>query len=659
MNRRIALLFAMFFLCQTLFVSTASSQISIPRQNMISNGDFMSRDPQQRPLHWVLGKGMQTATISSEERHSSLKDDQSLKIEDTANTSNVLVRSVKTVANPGTNYIATGWVKSKSGTPATFSIEFWDQNDKRIAIKSVTPSPAAEWKEQTIITAAPDKCTHVTVSINTTKIDQGISYWDDVKLVYEEVYNPQLINGRREMFVDDYRIQDMRDVQRVVNSGVKSKPLINPTEPWEGTSVYIYGTVLHNQPDSSNYRMWYTCYLTGNYYLCYATSIDGIMWVKPKLGLVDFNGSKQNNICKVGGGTLVYDPVDKDASKRYKLMVFDGGKEKFGYGVHFSPDGFNWTAYDGNPVLTYGDVSNVAYDVERGLFIATTKQRMLISNTSVTPGKNDREAFLSVSKDFINWSAPGAAGSPWTLVVEGDHLDDMLVMSKGGIEANIYGMPVYPYEGIYIGMPWVFDINTYNIGEYAVTGDGKIEPQIAASRDLRHWSRPCRDPLIPIGKSGSWDDGTLYTASTLQLSEKEINLYYGAMNLTHGGNALGQTQYGRIAKAKWRRDGFVSLYNDGDDTGFVTTKVISFDGNELKVNAKVNAGGSLKVEILDTLDKPIEGYKLTQAQAITGDQYSKVVTWQDGSTLEKLLGRKVKLRFYLDGGNLFSYWIEK
>lgn len=447
MHVRINLLCAMFVLSQALF-TPASSQIYIPRQNLLSNGDFMSRDPQQRPLHWFSGRGMQAATISNEERHSSLKDDQSLKIADTLTTGDVLIRSVKTAANPGTRYIATAWVKSGTGTPASFSVEFWDQNDKRIAIQSVTPSPLPEWKEQSIHVTAPDKCTHVTVSMATKETDRGISYWDDIRLVYQTVYDPQLKNGRRELFIDDYRIEDMRDVQRVVNPGVKSKPLINPTEPWEGTSVYIYGTVLYNQPAGSNYRMWYTCYLSGNYYLCYATSADGIKWVKPRLGLVDFNGSKQNNICKVGGGTLVYDPDDKDAAKRYKLMVFDGSKEKFGYGVHFSPDGLSWTAYPGNPVLSYGDVSNVAYDVTNRLFIATTKQRMLVSNTSVTPGKNDREAFVSVSKDFINWISPEAPGSPWTLAVEGDHLDDMLVMSKGGIEANIYGMPVYPYEGI-------------------------------------------------------------------------------------------------------------------------------------------------------------------------------------------------------------------
>lgn len=107
MNRRVALVFEINFIIQTLFISATWSQISVPRFNMISNGDFMSRDPQQRPLHWISGKGLQTATISSEEHHSSLKDDQSLKIADTADANSVLVRSVKKIANPGTKYIAT------------------------------------------------------------------------------------------------------------------------------------------------------------------------------------------------------------------------------------------------------------------------------------------------------------------------------------------------------------------------------------------------------------------------------------------------------------------------------------------------------------------------------------------------------------------------
>lgn len=636
-----------------LFISYSNAQVFIPQQNLLVNADFMSRDPQLRPLDWVMGKGLQTATLSGEEKHSLRKDDQSLKLADSTMQLAALVRSKKIIASPGSTYLAKVWVKTKSGKPGYFMIEFWDQNNANIGSKTGTVTDGPEWQEINLSMIAPDKCTHVTVSISTKIAETGISYWDDVSLVYETTYQPELKTGVRELFMDDIRIEEMIDVQRVVNSATKSKVLINPTEPWEGNSSYIYGTVLENEPSGSGYRMWYTAYLKEHYYLCYATSKDGNTWHKPKLGVFEFNGSKENNICKEGGGTVVYDPVDKDPAKRYKLMMFNGTKELFGYNVYFSADGLNWNHGYNKPVLPYGDVSNVAYDHDKGLFIATTKQRMLVSNTSVTSAKNDRMAFVSVSKDFINWTAPDAPNSLWSLAVEGDEKDDLLVRSKGGIESNVYGMPVYPYEGVYIGFPWMFDINTYGTGEFAVTGDGKIQPQVAVSRDLKHWSRPVRDAIIPLGKAGAWDDGTLYTSTTMQVHEKEMSVYYGAMNLPHGGSTKTQTQYARIAKASWRRDGLVSLHNAGDDTGIITTKTLKFTGNALRVNTKLEKGGNLKVEILDENNQPINESKL-----IENDQFSSIVKWENGVDLTAFSGKLIKLRFHLKRGDIYSYWFE-
>ena len=653
-TNRIALLTIM--LMQLL--CAAKAQVFTPSNNMVANGDFMSRDPFQRPLHWVIGMGLQTATLSGAERHGANKDDQSLKVSDTSATSNILIRTEKRIADPGTLYKASAWVKTKTGSPAGFKLEFWDQNNIAIGTKIVSVEPAANWQQVTIEQKAPDKTTHVTVAIFTGLVQTGLSFWDDVALTYDDNYNPVIQPGVRELFMDDYRIAQMVDMQRVVNQPVKSNILIKATEPWEGNSTYIYGTVLHNQPQGSGYRMWYCAYAKEKYFVCYATSKDGVNWVKPDLGIIDFNGSRHNNICRVGGGTVVYDPDDRDASRRYKMMSFDGViKENFGYNVYFSPDGLNWTHY-AKPVLPYGDVSNIAYDRDKKLFIATTKQRMLVSNTSITPGKNDRAAFVSVSEDFINWHAPGQPNSLWLLAVEGDPDDDRLVMSKGGIEANVYGMPVYPYQGAYIGFPWFFDITTYGNGEFAVTGDGKIQPQVAFSRDLRHWARPVRDPVLPLGKAGAWDDGTLYTSSNMQVSDKEMTVYYGAMNLPHGGNAGNMLQYARIAKASWRRDGFVSLYNDGSDTGSITTKTITFTGKQLKVNTKLNAGGSLRVEVLDKDGNAINGYTAGQSKAINKDQFAATVQWDKGADISALQGREIKLRFHLLGGNLYSYWFE-
>lgn len=636
---------------------TGSAQVYIPGNNMIANGDFMSRDPLQRPLRWTVGTGLQTAIITGAEKHGQNRDDQSLKITDTSVTGSVLVRSEKRIADPGTRYTAIAWVKTKSASPGIFTLEFWDQNNVIIGSGTAAAGPVGGWQQLTIEQQAPEKCTHVTVSITTVAADTGISFWDDIALAYNINYDGVLKANVRELFMDDYRVERMTDMERMVHPGLQSAILIKPTEPWEGSSVYIYGTVLHDEPRGSGYRMWYCAYFQGKYFVCYATSRDGIQWVKPKLGIVAFNGSKQNNICRIGGGTVVYDPDDKDTARRYKMMSFDGEvKENFGYNVYFSPDGLHWTHYP-KPVLPYGDVSNVAYDRDRKLFIATTKQRMLVSNTGVTPGKNDRAAFVSVSADFVNWHAPGQPGSLWSLAVEGDPADDRLVMAKGGIEANVYGMPVYPYQGIYIGMPWFFDIMTYTSGEFATTGDGKIQPQVAVSRDLRHWQRPVRDPVIPLGRAGSWNDGTLYTASTMQVSDREMSVYYGAMDLQHGGSSNGMVQHANIARAVWRRDGLVSLHNGGNDTGSVVTRTIIFTGRQLNVNAKLAPGGWLRVELLDTAGKAISGYQLAQSKPVTGDQYQAVVQWDKGADISQWEGKAIKLRFRLLGGDLYSYWL--
>lgn len=649
------LLFPFLFLSINLF-----AQVYKPNDNLILNGDFTLRDPQQRPLLWFTGTGLQSATISGQQRMTQRTDDYSLKLADSSVASGLFVRSEKRIVNPGTVYTAKVWVKSNADSSANFNLEFWDQNNIKLGTLAASSNDTSAWKELVLTMKAPDKSTHATVTFTTTAAYKGISFCDKVSLKPIRAYDPVIYKNSRELFIDDYRIDSMVDLERVVVPGKKSPILIKPTEPWEGTAVYIYGTVLYDQPKGSGYRMWYGSYKDEKYYLCYATSRDGTHWVKPKLGLIEFDGSKQNNISRVGGGTVIYDAHDKDPERRYKLMSFDPTKERFGYNVYFSKDGLKWNDSHQKPVLPYGDVSNIAYDTAKRLYIATTKQRMLTSNTSVTPGKNDRIAFVSVSKDFITWSAPEEPGSIWTAALEGDPFDDMAVMAKGGIESNVYGMPVYPYHGSYIGFPWMFDIMRYDNGVFAGTGDGKIQPHATVSRDLRIWDRPLsiREPIIPLGKAGAWDDGTLYTASNMLENKNELTVYYGAMNLPHGGSAGSLTQYAHIAKATWRKDGFVALQNEGKDTGTVVTKPITFEGKQLKINAQIKTGGKLFAELLNTDGSVIAGYDLKNFKPIIGDCLNATAAWTKGSDLSKLNGQKIILRLKLFNGSVYSYWFE-
>jgi len=95
--------------------------------------------------------------------------------------------------------------------------------------------------------------------------------------------------------------------------------------PWEGPYCG-YTTVFQ---DGDLYRMYYLGYPDKANYSCYAESKDGIHWTKPELGLIEFKGSKQNNIILAGAQEAdeahnfspLLDPrPGVSASERYKAI---------------------------------------------------------------------------------------------------------------------------------------------------------------------------------------------------------------------------------------------------------------------------------------------------------------------------------------------------
>ena len=112
------------------------------------------------------------------------------------------------------------------------------------------------------------------------------------------------IGSRRELFVDDFLIESLRDAAITPHKPEPRDVVLVFDAPWEGnTSAYV--TIFE---DEGRFRAYYR----GAHYdeatkkaahlevACYAESRDGLKWEKPQLGLVEFNGSKQNNIVWAG-----------------------------------------------------------------------------------------------------------------------------------------------------------------------------------------------------------------------------------------------------------------------------------------------------------------------------------------------------------------------
>lgn len=660
-------------------------------ENILANGNFemQGADPvNPRPLRWwVDSSGLQTLQIvnqrdrdgNSYPEHTQIPgvNCSSLQITDKSAANAVRVRSEKQIAVPGMAYTLTGWVyNAGSGAIPSVLLEFWDQKNARVDSTTINPAGGAAWTRFTTTYTCSTSAgiTHLNVCLASTQgATNVLVYFDDITLRPVAPYATALHPGARELFIDNYRLESFSNVQRTVVPPTKSGPLLGrtPGNAWESDTFLLFGTVLHDQPAGSDrYRMWYRT----NNRMCYATSTDGITWTKPDLGGYEYplgSGNKHNNIAfppeypvgreEPGQMTVVYDTADH-TYKALAARLNEGGPGGYGYFVYTSPTGTgDWkVGNSGDEVLDYNDTSNLAIIAAAppgpSLFIATTKQSLYQAHTSVVT-QNDRAAFVSISTNFTTWTAPGTtAAKSWTLAVEGDFADDRNVRAKGGFEAQIYGMPVQLYQTVLVGIPWMFEVMNYTNGPSGKAGDGPVYPQIAASRDLRLWSRPCREPLIPLGFAGAWDDGSIYTASNFIVTPTEIWLYYGGLNATHGGK-IGQVA--KIGRATWRLDGFVALRNGGDDTGNAVTKAFTVTGaTTLHVNARLNAGGNLKVEILDAAGNPLPGYGLADAIALTGDQLDATVAWNGGSGIGGLAGAGIKLKFHLTGGDLYSYWFQ-
>ena len=201
------------------------------------------------------------------------------------------------------------------------------------------------------------------------------------------------MTAQKQLFIDDQIIEEERGVCRTLNQPAKygGNPILNPIYPWEGR-VTVYGTVTR-EPGDGLFRLWYQGYggmgipPIGSadsgpwkgfdaanllYTIGYATSKDGIFWERSNLGLVEFQGSKDNNLVlrDAAFANVIRDERDPDPSRLYKSLFFEArdpaGTPNMGDGVSvaFSPDGLRWTKYAGNP--GHPEVQRLAYAVGVG-----------------------------------------------------------------------------------------------------------------------------------------------------------------------------------------------------------------------------------------------------------------------------------------------------
>ena len=307
-------------------------------------------------------------------------------------------------------------------------------------------------------------------------------------------------------------------IEIAVQPAQKSDPLVLPDRPWEKQGIgYTSGTYFRN----GKYVMHYSSYMG---FQCVAESADGFHWSKPELGLIEFAGSRKNNIIYQGPGASghIFEDPSATPDERFKLVGMTGGlydrlldkdgnpilmgdefsknfelqetlKEKFhgkwgqlkGFLVGaVSADGLHWKDIRKPLLAEFCDGDNIVrYDPALRKYVGYLRFHVA----------GRRCVGRSETEDFRNFK-------PEAVVLQADALDPP--------DTSIY-------HHAYTRYPGRDDLHLMFPSMFHQARDG-MDIQLAVSHDGLNWVRPDRtNPIIANGPPGSDDGGCIYVGPGL------------------------------------------------------------------------------------------------------------------------------------------------
>ena len=452
------------------------------------------------------------------------------------------------------------------------------------------------------------------------------------------------LGDRRELFVDDYLIERLSNVELRLQKPVPRNVAIAHDVPWEGNAS-AYHTVFQ---DGRLFRAYYR----GSHYdpsgthyrrvVCYAESHDGIEWHRPELGLVSYKGSTRNNIIWDGIGSLDFTPFrdtnpDRRRGEEYKALASRSARnhEEQALFAFKSPDGVHWSLLSEEPVMDHTaganvfDSQNLAfYEPRRGCYVEYHRD-------SIYPGGvRYRQIMTCTSTDFRRWTKP-----------------QLLDYGDAPVE-HLYTNAVTPYyraPHIYMGFPKRLMPDRRLPGNRVA---GVSDGLYMTSRDGLRFKRWGEAFVRPGAQRERWESrnnmtawGILETAGDLPTAPRELSIFS-----TEG---LFSGEASRLRRFTLRLDGFVSA-NAPLKGGELITRPFTFEGGALSLNAATSAAGSMRVEIQDGDGKTLKGHALRDCDEIYGDDLDRTVTWKGLADVRGLAGQPVRLRFALSDADLYS-----
>jgi len=439
-----------------------------------------------------------------------------------------------------------------------------------------------------------------------------------------------------------------QDMPRGIHIAAKSPEL----QPRQGPS----GPIIH---EDGVYRMWYTksaSPVVGKEYsdrnvLCYAESHDAVEWTFPALDIVKIPGMDDRNIVHdspygIHGASVFRDPADS-ADRRYKafyLGLFTPEAEAryrqtrpndldrlcyrkgvvWGVFGSVSPDGLHWTALPDALVMQQNDTyQDCYYDTVLKKYVGYFRMRYC----------HRRAIGRSETDDFRTFPPPEV--SIWC-------------------DANIspsaewygpFGRSLYPGTTDYhLMFPLLWKVN-----------EDLFYTHLATSPEGKYWSVLSSGPILTPGPWGSSDAGGLVVNSGIvSLPDNRVGVIVDGYSMPHKYPFRPSHPPGGRYWATWPRERMVALV--AEEHGEFRTRLLSFQGNDVRINARTRHTGCIRIQITDQHDQPLAGRTFDDCDPITGDFTDRPITWKGQSHIGRAADQPVKLWFRLDAAELFALY---
>jgi len=463
----------------------------------------------------------------------------------------------------------------------------------------------------------------------------ALLFGDEKKYLPNE---PVVLGSRKHVFIDDVMIERKINVCLTVNPpGNYVSTNVKIKSSWD-TPFFDHDGKIWMVPKGG-----YARDVGRNPLVC---SEDGINFIKPDLGLVEDNGSKNNNliITNMPSWGRFFKDTNPNANpeERFKFTAWVAQR---GIYLYVSPDGIHWRRNETCMLpLVSGGGCETFWDDQRGVYVNLIKRDGSYSTGEYPAYGRGATLFETreVAKAWLFKAVPNPYYEGWAFpAVTGEGITvfgpDIFDADKG----QVFRTRAMKY-------PWAPD--TYLA---FLVRNARIE--LGVSRDGINWHIYDKDsdsPYVPREIGGWIQDG-------LVLRGDEIWHYI---------NRAGKN----VARISQRLDGFVSL-DAGDETGTIITRPFVFKGNKLTLNVDASKG-SVKVAILNLPGRELTGYNtgltdspkrdvrcysIEHCDSITTDSVRQVVTWKDDFDLGSLEGHVVRLRFEMQNAKLYAFEFKK